>query len=184
MVLLSVAKRGVGEGTVRAQVSMGRRYLQGHKVEKNRPKGEEILRSFANQGNARAQSILGEHLLKYSVKASGGARTAYILESEALLRSASNQGNPKAQSLLAILYFDPIEPVHQNIPKALKLLWQAAAQNDPLALGSIGHLCMEGKYVPQDVRKGLQLLEAIPEDWREIEKVDLVHQTMEAKSNN
>ena len=98
----------------------------------------------AEQGNARAQAVLGWFYMRGK-----GVDKDYTQAIEWLRRSA-NQGNPTGQRLLGLMY-DNGHGVEQSYSEALEWYIKAADQADAASQNNIGILCEHGRGVQQDV---------------------------------
>lgn len=104
---------------------------------------QELSRSRAEHGDARAQSLLG--LMYYA------GRGVLKDEREALtwFNRAADQGDAAAQLQLGIMYSDG-RGVPQDYAEAAKWYQRAADKNTPEAQYNLGILYAYGRGVPQD----------------------------------
>lgn len=140
----------------------------------------ELITPLANEGNPRAQNILGALYAQgwgveqdfdkarewYEKAAAGGSPRAYFnlarmyamaigVEKDCdkaveLWRTPAEQGDPIAQVNVGSLYLDGFECIPQDSDEALRWYRLAAEQNDPLAQHSLGAFYATGKGVEQD----------------------------------
>ena len=170
-----VRKNGLSKGMAKAHISMARDYLDGYDFEKNEDLGMELLQPLVDQGNPKAQQVLGEFLLK------SGRDRARGLD---LLERASARGDVSATGLLAAEYMgQPVVDAEQRVlgfdgtrvAEGIPLLIRAAAGGDTVSIERLGHMSLSGAYVPQDVREGVRLLSSLPEYLRDLYGVDDLH---------
>lgn len=115
-----------------------------------RPEHESQLASLASQGDTR--SMIG---LAYIRLNSNDKRYAPVKAAE-LLTTASEAGSPEAQFELAQLYEIGLG-VAQDVPRAMELYHQAAAQDYPDALNDLGFIYYQGgQGIPADKAKALE----------------------------
>jgi TPR repeat protein len=110
-------------------------------------------RKGALQGYGPAQTWLGVSYLE----GAGAARDP--AEAERWLRKAAEQGLPDAQFLLAGLYREGKGAVVRDPNTAAEMYRRAAEQGHPGALHNLGLLHIKGIGVPEDRRKGVDMLE-------------------------
>ncbi len=134
--------------------------------------GEETLRRRAEQGDVKAQVILGEMLsmkndaedIKWFRKAAeqGNVDAQVLLgvrysgaESIKWLRKAAEQGSTEGMVLIAVSYYDGRNGT-QDYAEAIKWYRKAADLGDANAKCRLGEIYSEGIGVPRDYAEGMK----------------------------
>ena len=106
----------------------------------------EEIRQAAEQGDARAQFLLG------SMYMNGEGVPKHFREAAKWYRQAADQGHASAQLNLGYMY-DKGEGVPEDDPEAVKWYRKAAEQGDTSAQSSLGIMYGLGEGVPEDYVK-------------------------------
>jgi len=137
LLLLSAPLAAVADGIVEAQqLIMRGEYRQ----------AVELLRPMSEQGNSRAQYILG------NLSAEGWGVPQNEAEAIKLYEAASRSGDVDAQFNLGLTYYDG-RFVKQNFPKAVRWFSLAAAHGDlaPAAQYYLGEIYSNGAGVARNL---------------------------------
>ena len=146
--LIESAKLGCGV----AKYRLGKMFLQGKDVPKNRDYALRWLEESASEGNEFAEYLLGKTYLK------GEDLEQDLIRAEDLLRKSSAQGNKYAKYTLGKALLDG-ELFLQNIPEAIKLITESAEKNFSPAQYLLGKLLYKGEVIPCDFEKAIEYLE-------------------------
>jgi uncharacterized protein len=103
-----------------------------------------VVRPLADQGNAKAQALLG----KMYERGEGVAQD--LAEAVKWLRKAAEGGEVTAQDYLGVLYATGDSGLEQDYSEAAKWYREAADQGNPHAQNSLGSMYAQGMGVPQD----------------------------------
>ena len=139
-------KKDAESGDAVAQYNLGRFYLTGTAVPKDKREAAKWFRMAANQGVARAQYKLGVMYFN----AQGVPQDS--VEGERLLRLAADQGHAEAQTYLGCAYYYGDGGLPQDYAEAWKWCRVAAEQEDADAQvrDMLASMYYHGKGVPQD----------------------------------
>ncbi len=118
--LLRLAERNDGQ----AQYKLGRKYYEGHEVQKNLGKAFQWFRKAAGQGVVEAQFCMGISHHEQAVK---------------WFRKAARQGYPKAQFNLGMMYLDG-RGVSRDVDEAIKWFRRASKQGHAKAVHELDRL--------------------------------------------
>ena len=130
-------------GDADAQVELGRRYLNGEGVAKNRVEANKWYRKAAEQNNAFAQSMLGSAYYYGEGVAKNHAQAVKWY------RKAAEQNDAGAQYDLGNCYYNG-EGVPKDYAEAVKWFRKAAEQNIADAQSDLGLCYYYGHGVPKD----------------------------------
>jgi TPR repeat protein len=133
------------EGDVSAQSQLGYYYLNGIKTEKNLELAKSWLQKAADQGDISAAYDLGA-LSEEERNYLSAARFYKMAESD-----------PHAKLRLARLYSEGLGVVRDEAAAA-QFIIDAAESGETEALYLAGSLYLEGRVIPQDLKKGENLL--------------------------
>jgi uncharacterized protein len=103
-----------------------------------------VVRPLADQGNAKAQALLG------TMYENGEGMAQDLAEGVKWLRKAAEGGEVSAQDYLGVLYATGDSGLEQDYSQAAKWYRKAADQGDPHAQNSLGSMYAQGEGVPQD----------------------------------
>jgi uncharacterized protein len=103
-----------------------------------------VVRPLADQGNAKAQALLG------TMYENGGGVAQDLTEAVKWLRKAAEGGEVTAQDYLGVLYATGDSGLEQDYSQATKWYRKAADQGNPHAQNSLGSMYAQGEGVPQD----------------------------------
>jgi uncharacterized protein len=137
------------QGNAEAQAYLGKMYLMGQGVEKDRDRAIKLFKESATQGNADAEFMLGSlYLLPHE----------NIPEGLKLLRLSADQGNQDAQLLLGKAYMDgndglPRDPVQAD-------MWMRLAAKDNLPFYKLQLQTAERQMNATQIVKGKAAAEA------------------------
>lgn len=120
-----------GKGDRRVTAVLGAMYLHGMAIERNVPRGLELLREAAGQGDSRGQSVLG-----FAYMNGIGVPVDYEL-ARALFEKAAAQGYAGAYNNLGGLFWDG-NGVTKDRAKAVEFVRKAAELGDPNAWHKLG----------------------------------------------
>ena len=136
-------------GDAEAQSRLGVLYAQGLGVEKNVDRARELFQQSYEQGNP-----FGAYNLA-SLYAMGTGVKKDCRKALAILHSPAESGNPVAQVNLASLYADGSICTKRDLDKAVHWYTEAAKQEDPLAMHSLGAMHARGEGFEQDFAKAI-----------------------------
>ena len=137
-------KKDAESGDAVAQYNLGRFYLTGTGVPKDKREAAKWFRMAANQGVARAQYKLG---VMYFY-AQGVPQDS--VEGERLLRLAADQGHAEAQTDLGYAYYYGDGGLPQDYAEAVKWYRLAADQGFAVPRLNLAVMYYNGLGVPQD----------------------------------
>lgn len=139
------------EGDADAQRELALMYAAGNGVNKDIEQTMEWLGKAANQGDVRAQLVLGSgYLGRYTDIPKD------YLKAEKWLRRAAEQGNGDAQGELALIFSEGLGfPV--DYKESVRWLRRAVANDVVAAIHNLGHAYAEGQGVPKDEKKAFEL---------------------------
>jgi uncharacterized protein len=103
-----------------------------------------VVRPLADQGNAKAQALLG------TMYENGEGLAQDLTEAVKWLRKAAEGGEVTAQDYLGIFYATGDSGLQQDYSQAAKWYRKAADQGNPHAQNSLGSMYAQGEGVPQD----------------------------------
>ena len=135
--LVPVAERG----NVEAQAIVGRIYLDGKGVAKDRTLATKYLTAAARAGNPQAQCDLGEMYREGLGLPKDEAKALYWY------RLAAEQGDNQAQYHAGLLLLDG-RGGRKDVPQGLKLLTRAAENGNMTAALRLGDIYAEGAAAP------------------------------------
>jgi hypothetical protein len=139
----------VEAGNATAQSQLGVLYAQGLGVEKNVDLARELFEKSYVQGDA-----FGAYNLAW-LYATGTGVTKDCGKALEILRSPAERGNTVAQVNLASIYADGSLCTEPDLEKAVHWYTEAAKQEDPLAMHSLGAMHALGEGLEQDFDKAL-----------------------------
>ncbi len=138
------------QGNIEAQISFGLYYRTGlFGVPQDYKEALKWYRKAAEQGDAKAQSVLG--VMYYN----GQGVPQDYKEALKWYRKAAEQGNALAQNNLGVMYYFG-QGVPQNYKEAEKWCRKAAEQGDAKAQSVLGVMYYNGQGVPQDYKEALK----------------------------
>lgn len=136
-------------GDAAAQSQMGVLYAQGLGVDKDMDRALQLLEKSHAQGNPFAAYNLA------SLYATGNGVDRDCEKALEILRAPAESGNAIAQVNLAGLYADGSSCVERDLATAIHWYGEAAKQEDPLAMHSLGAMHALGEGVEQDFAKAV-----------------------------
>ena len=107
------------------------------------PRALALLEPLANQGDSRAQAMLG------SMYSNGYGVRRDARRAEGLLRKAADQNNAQAQSMLGMMYYLGFD-LPQNLQEAAALLQRAAEHGNATAQINLASMYATGSGVTRD----------------------------------
>lgn len=136
-------------GDAAAQSQLGVLYAQGLGVEKNADRARQLFERSHEQGNA-----FGAYNLA-SLYATGNGVERDCRKALEILHAPAESGNAIAQVNLAALYADGSSCAERDLDKAIHWYNEAAKQEDPLAMHSLGAMHALGEGLEQDYAKAV-----------------------------
>lgn len=140
------------QGYTVAKYMLGKLYLRGEDVPKQRLHALHWLESAVKDDNQYAEYLLGKTFLK------GEDIERDTERAESLLRRSSEQGNKYAAYTLGKAYLDG-DILAQNIDEAVRLLNLSASKGFAPAQFILGRLLYKGEVVPKDIKKAAEWLD-------------------------
>jgi len=154
---LPLFEEAAKQGYAPAEEKLGEMYLKGWGVPPHTSEADYWLKKAINQGNAKAEVVLGKSYLITAMfddmfPNAKATATEYYQKALYLFKKAAEQGNAKGENYLGIMY-DKGLGVPQDYSKADYWFKKAAKQGLAIAEYNIGYMYEHGLGVPQDYSK-------------------------------
>jgi len=176
---LPLFEEAAKQGYAPAEEKLGHMYLKGWGVPPHTSKADYWLKKAINQGNAKAEVVLGKSYLltaMFDDMFPNGKATAtkYYQKALYLFKKAAEQGNAEGENYFGIMY-DKGLGVPQDYSKADYWYKKAAKQGLAIAEYNIGYMYEYGLGVPKDYSKAKYWLKKAAEQGFRQAKRELEH---------